>query len=270
MRARVAVLVGVAAMFAGRAGAADWEVGFLAGSAFPTYDERLSIRVPPIGSAPGIDVTGGDDFVLEANGGLVLGATVAWEFGGFFAIEGRVDSARVDLETTGTTYRFAVDVPGVPPVNATVAAGPGDIALERLFIYSGNLRLRTPGPVSFYASGGLSYLPSLRADSALPVRLDAGGLPLGDIRGSLALVAEPSESESRVGFNGGAGLRVSLGSALAVFAEARVFVFDSYDLRFDVEGSPELRLLDSAVQSLPPIRFDPILYNIAGGLIVRF
>lgn len=252
--------------------AADWELALLLGSAFPTYDERLSIRVPRLGSVPGIEVSGGDDFVLEADGGLVVGGTVAVEFGGFFAVEGRVDSARVDLLTTGTSYQFAVSAPGLPPFTASVAAGPGTIALDRLFIYSGNVRLRTPGPVSVYASGGFSYLSRLRADSALPLEVEGAAILVPELRGSLALVAEPSGSNSRVGFNGGAGLRVGLGGpvAVALFADARVFVFDSYDLQFEVQDTTGLALPDAAFRELPPIRFEPILVNVAGGVTVRF
>jgi hypothetical protein len=271
---RASILCGLASLFVlacPRPAAADWELALLVGSAFPTYDERLQVRVSGIGTARGITVTPSGDFVFEADGGLAFGAALAWEVGGFFAIEGRLDTAGVELVTPGVEYQVAVNVPPLPPLSGSLQAGPGEVPLERLIIWSANLRLRTPGPVSIYGSGGISFLPRLRSSRGLPLQVSVNGLPGATyLRGELNLEAEPGESESRVGVNGGAGLRVRIGGPVSLFVDARVFAFKEHELRFDLDSDAGFLVLNDLVDALPPVRFDPLLYNVNGGIVFTF
>jgi hypothetical protein len=252
---------------------ADWDLTLLAGMAFPTYDERLTVRVPSIGSVPGLVVSADRDLVLRADGGLTFGGALAWEFAGIVALEARVDTAEVQFETDGVEYALSIDGGGaIPPISATLTVGAGAFDLERLTVVSGNLRVRTPGAISLFASGGASYLLKLEAKNAVPLQLRFPGLPaVPPIDGALALVAEPDEGESRFGFNAGGGLRLGLGGPVALVAEARLFVFKQYELRLDAEASDAgLRFIGELADRLPAVRFDPILYSVSGGLVFSF
>lgn len=239
------------------------DLSFYGGQALPRYEESIRFA-PALPQLPGYEVTASDALALDAAGGPVFGGAIALEFG-FLALEGRVDTADVDLETAGVRIDLR---PVGRPIVASVSIGAGQIDLDRFVVYSANLRLRTPGPVSFFASGGISYLPSLSASGTLPVAASIVGLPGIGTSAGLRLEAEPSDADSRFGGNAGAGLRVTLAPHVALFGEARIFGFQEYDLRFVLDDS-DLAGLDEFVE-FPSVQFTPVYFHAAAGLTFAF
>ena len=76
----------------------------------------------------------------------------------------------------------------------------------------------------------------------------------------------PGQSDYRWGVNGGAGLRI--GGRVALVGEVRVFYFREYHLRFDAENGFDI--LDELLDSLPPVRFEPVFVNAQAGVTFRF
>ena len=72
---------------------AQVDLTIFVGSAYPVYDERLTLR-PSVPSLPGAEVTVSGSPEITANGGLVVGGALAFE-AGVLGIEGRIDSTAV-------------------------------------------------------------------------------------------------------------------------------------------------------------------------------
>jgi hypothetical protein len=242
------------------------DVTVFAGSAFPVLDGRLVLRAPSVPSLPGVDVTASRTPELRTDGGPVFGGAVAVELG-VLGIEGRLDATRVGFDAVGARYDLRSTGPPVPPLTGSVAIGDGRFDLRRLQLVSVNLRVRTPGFFGFMASGGVSYLPDIRITGSVPVDVQLVGLPvLPSLHPRLTLVATPDQSAHRWGVNGGAGIRV--GGKLALIAEARIFYFRSYNLRFVMDDP--LPFLNELVSSVDSIRFEPVILNGQVGLSYRF
>lgn len=236
------------------------------GVALPTYEQTIplsSFRVDRIEGRPA------GDLVVEGVRGPVFGAAFAVELAQVLAIEVRFDQARLDLETSGARFDLAATGPsGGPPITGTLTFGGGSLSLNPLSVWSVNLRLRTPGPVSFFASGGASLRPELNVDEPIPITLAAPGLLPEPLETRLRVRAEPEDAADRLGGNAGAGLRVAVGPRFAILAEARVFAFRTHQLRFDLR-TPLVDVGD-LTGALAPIRFEPVYVQVAGGLVVRF
>jgi hypothetical protein len=239
---------------------------FFLGRAYPVYDDRLTLRAS-VPSLPGVEVTSGDTLDIGTDGGLVFGGAVGFELG-ILAIEGRLDATEIGFDTTGAQYDLRATQPPFAGLTGNITIGAGRFDAERLYLLSGNVRLRTPGPVSFVASGGVSLLPDITISGSAPLSLAVLGIPvIPGFEPRLQLRAAPGESEHRFGVNGGAGLRIGAGR-LALMAEARVFYFREYELRFAVDDVPEL--VAPLLETLDPVRFDPLIVNAQIGLVVRF
>lgn len=244
---------------------ADWDLSLFGGRAFPTYDERLVIRLPAVPPVPGLEIDAFGTPELRADGGPVFGAALAREFG-VFAIEFRFDATDVALELNGVRY----DLRATPPVfgfsRGSITIGDSRFEADQLRLISVNARLRTPGPVSIVASGGLSYLPDFEVSGTVPVAFEAEGLGSVLAQPRLLLAVEPNQSNDRWGVNGGAGIRV--GGRVAVFAEARVFYFGDYDLTVAFDDAQPL--VNSLFEEIEPVRFRPLIANAVVGLVFRF
>ena len=243
-----------------RTAAADWDLSLFLGRAFPTFDERLTIRLPAAPPIPGLEITPRGTPEIGTDGGPVYGIALAGE-AGVIGIEGRLDVVDVDLDFTGAGYdlRFG---------NQTGSVTIGDALFEtdRLNLWSLNLRLRTPGPVSFVVSGGLSYLPSFDISGTVPVQVDVPGIGGTTAQPRLVLRVSPEESDNKIGVNAGAGLR--FGGRAGLFAEGRVFYFRSYELQADFDDAqPVVNLL---LDEIDPIDFRPVIGNVVVGLFFRF
>jgi hypothetical protein len=247
-----------------RVAAQGFDFTFFVGRAFPIYDERLTLR-PPAPSVPGVDITVEGTPLIEADGGPVVGGALAFEWG-VLGIEGRLDGTDVAFDLTGASYNLRGTQPPFEGVTARITISDGTFEADRIWIVSGNVRIRTPGPIALVASGGLSYLTDITVTGSIPLRVEVSGVPLPDLNPRLTLRAAPSQSEGRWGVNGGVGLR--LGGRVALMGEVRVFYFQDYDLRFGALNSGEI--LDEVLSGLAPIRFDPVFVNAQAGVTFRF
>jgi hypothetical protein len=249
----------------GRAAAQGIDVTFFLGRAFPTYDERLTLR-PPTPTVPGVDVTVVGSPLIEADGGPVFGGALAFEWG-ILGIEGRLDATDVGLELTGARYDLRGIQPPFEGLTARITVSDGRFDADRIMLLSANARLRTPGPVALVASGGLSYLPDITVTGTVPVRVEVPGIPTPPgFNPQLTLRAVPGQSEHRWGVNGGAGLRI--GGRVALMGEVRVFYFREHELRFEAVNG--LGIFDELLATLAPVRFDPVFVNAQAGVTFRF
>jgi hypothetical protein len=262
---RAACVVGVLLSSSGSAAAQGFDFTVFLGQAFPIYDERLTLR-PPTPSVPGVDVTVDGSPLVEADGGLVFGGALAFEWG-IFGIEGRLDATDVGLDLTGARYNLRGTLPPIEGLTASITISDGRFDADRIPLLSANVRLRTPGSVGLVVSGGLSYLPDIDVTGSVPIRVEAPGLPsLPAFAPTLTLRAAPGQSDHRWGVNGGAGLRI--GGRVALVGEVRVFYFREYELRFVAEDG--LEILEELLEGLAPIRFEPVFVNAQVGVTFRF
>ena len=267
-RAFVICLVALAALVAvpARARAGQMDLTLFLGRAYPVYDERLTIRPSPP-SLPGVNVTVSGDPVIRADGGLVIGGALAFEVG-VLGIEGRVDGTEVSLDFSGARYDLRATQPPFTGLTGSVTLGGGSFDVQRFYLLSGNVRLRTPGPIGIVVSGGLSLLPDLTTSGTVPVSLDIAGLSvLQGVAPRLRLRAAPGESGHRIGLNGGAGLRLG-GDRVALMAEIRGFYFRDYELRFELEDAPDF--VEELLDNLDAVRFQPIIVNAQAGVVFKF
>ncbi len=235
------------------------------GSAYPVDHERFTLR-PSTPSLPGADITANPTPELRAAGGLVVAGALAFELG-VLGIEGRWDSMSLGFDVDGGRYDIRATSGPLQGLTGAVTVGDGRLDAKRLNILSINARLRTPGPVGIYASGGFSVLPDVTIEGSVPLGVELVGVPVGGIAPRLRLDVAPGESNRRYGLNGGAGLRLG-SSRVALVGEVRVFYFKDYDLRFAVEDAPAIAA--DLIDRIAPVRFDPIIVNAQAGLAVRF
>lgn len=246
--------------------AGQMDLTLFLGRAYPIYDERLTIRLSQP-SLPGVDVTVTGDPVIRADGGLVLGGALGVELG-VIGVEARVDGTQVGFEFSGARYDLRATQPPFTGLSGALTLGNGRFDARRFYLLSGNVRLRTPGPISLVVSGGLSVLPDVTISGSVPVALDIAGLSV--LQGAaprLRLQAAPGETGHRIGVNGGAGLRLGR-DRVALMVEVRGFYFREYDLRFAVEDAPDF--VATLLESADAIRFRPVIVNGQAGLVFRF
>lgn len=235
------------------------------GRAYPIYDERLRFA-PSLPALPRTSVRESSPLEIETDGGAVFGGALAVEIG-VLAVEGRLDMTDVGFAVNGTRYDLVATAPAIVQIGSITIAD-GRFEAERLKLWSANVRLRTPGRIALVASGGLSYLPGITIQGALPVTVDAPGvLGPATVNASLRLVGTPAETEHQWGVNGGVGFRVG-GARVALLAEVRAFYFREFELRFASPEGPDL--LNTVLGGIDPIRFEPVIVNGQVGLVLRF
>jgi hypothetical protein len=240
------------------------DVTVFLGGAYPVYDERLTFRLATP-ALPGVDVDVDGSPAVAADGGLVFGGALTFEFG-VFGIEGRLDATDVGFDITGARFNLRGARPPFEGATGVITIGDGESDKERLYLLSINGRLRTPGTVGIFVSGGLSYLPQIEISGSVPVSVQIGGFPALDNE-ALRLSVVRGDAEDRWGFNGGGGIRIGAGR-VGFIAEARVFYFREFELNFSVDESfPQLNLF---LEGLDPVGFNPIIVNAQAGLLFRF
>ena len=248
------------------ADAGQMDVTLFVGRAYPVYDDRLTIR-PSSPSLPGVDVDVARDPIIRADGGLVLGGALAFEVG-VLGVEGRIDGTQIGFDLSGARYDLTATQPPFTGLTGSITIGDGRFDANRFYLLSGNVRLRTPGPIGLVVSGGVSLLPDVTISGSVPLTAQIAGLPsLPVIQPQLRLRVAPGESGQRVGVNGGAGLRIG-GGRLALMGEVRAFYFREYDLRFDVAGAPEF--VATFIESSDVVTFRPVIVNAQAGLVIKF
>jgi hypothetical protein len=158
-----------------RAEAQGFDLTFFVGRAFPTHDERLTLR-PSTPMVPGVDISVEGSPLIEAEGGPVFGGALAYEFG-VLGIEGRLDATDVGLAITGARYTLRGTRPPFDGLTASITVSDWSLDADRIPLVSVNARIRTPSSVALVASSGLSYLSSLSLTGSIPVRLQIPGVP---------------------------------------------------------------------------------------------
>ena len=248
------------------AAAQGFDVTFFVGKAFPTYDERLTLR-PSTPSVPG--ARGGHRRRIAAHrserrAGLRRRARLRV---GHSRCRGTARRNRSQPRPHWCPVQSARYPAAFEGLAARVTISDGTFDADRIGLLSANVRVQTPGPVALIASGGLSYLPDINVTGSLPLRVEVSGVPTPpDVNQRLTLRAAPGQSEDRWGVNGGVGLR--LGGRVALIGEVRVFYFQDYELRFTAENGSEI--LNELLAGLAPVRFDPVFVNAQAGVTFRF
>ena len=116
------------------AAAEGWELTVTAGKVFPLYNQTFEYDpgtlAPPI---PGATLEQRGVFTLDARGALALNLALARDLAPHVAIEGRLDTADVTVDTIGARYRLRVNLPApLPPLSTDVDLGTGNVDLEAL------------------------------------------------------------------------------------------------------------------------------------------
>jgi hypothetical protein len=270
------------AVFARDAAADGWEITVTAGKVFPLYNQTFEYDpgtlAPPI---PGATLEQRGVFTLDARGALALNFALARDLGRHVAVEARLDTADVTVDTIGARYRLRVNLPApLPPLSTDVDLGTGTVDLERLRPISLNLKLQTGDRVRVSVSGGASWLPEFQfvVNQAIGANLSGLGrnISLDVARIALQAQALPSASgQGRWGGNGGLALGVRAGRAVFV-AEGRYFRFQKQTLQW---GQPETagvlpaipeELVRQIESRLEPVVFNPAFFHASLGVAVRF
>jgi opacity protein-like surface antigen len=261
------------------------------GQSFPGYSQTFTYDPGPVSvPIPGLVITQSGGFTFEGSGGLVVSGGVTLYFGGIIGIEGRYDTVRVGIDTTAPSYDVSVTLPGIPqPVTASLDLGQGTVDVTSLKPWSLNLKLRTPGSVRFFASGGISHLPSFEFTVDQRIGLGVTGLNVitrlatiasVGISGALTPVGGLDDGgvvqgPSRWGGNLGGGLQFSLGKNVTLIAEGRYFYFPSQTFEWTVStdrtlSSIEQTLLDATLARIPQVEFKPQFFQVTGGITISF
>jgi len=279
---RLLLATGLFALFARGAAAEGWEVTVTAGKVFPLYNQTFEYDpgalLPPI---PGATLEQRGVFTLDARGALALNLALARDLGRHAAVEARLDTADVSVDTIGARYRLRVNLPApLPPLSTDVDLGTGNVDLTRLRPVSLNLKLQTGERVRVAVSGGGSWLPEFEfvVNETIGASLAGLGrnLSLDVARLALRAQALPSESgQGRWGGNAGLALEMRAGRAVLV-AEGRYFRFQKQTLQWGhVETSGALpaipeNLVRQIESRLEPVVFNPAFFHASLGLAVRF
>lgn len=277
-RPAAALLVSFGAS-ASAARAEPWELVLRAGPALPSYEQSLRYE-PALPSLPrGVSVRQSGAFELKAGGGLALGAALARSLGRYVAVEVRLDSAGIEVASSGARFEVSVALPPpLPTLSSRLELDAGRIEVDRLTPLSLNLRLRTPGASGVALSAGASYLPRAGLSVVQPVGLGVTGLAGGQLQvATLALRADSRAlgGSGGLGANLGASLRASPRAGLGLELEGRVFVFGTRELSWSAEGplpssALERQLLQALLERLPPVRFRPTFFQLSLGLSIAF
>jgi len=283
-RVRMTVLALALATCARAAAAEGWEVTLSAGKVFPFYNQAFAYDPGPLQSPiAGVTLEQRGVFTLDARGGLALNLAVARALGPHAAIEARLDTADVSVDTIGARYHLRASLPApLPPLSTDVDLGTGTVDLERLRPLSLNLRLGAGSRPRAALSAGVSWLPALRftvnqgIGIGLP-SLSGTRLALDVATVSLRAEALPSErGQGRFGGNGALSIGVPLGRRATLVLDGRYFRFQKQTLhwgRAQTSGAlPAVQesLVRQVESRLEPVVFNPTFFHTSLGLALGF
>ena len=228
---RVACAVIVVLAGSGRADAQGRDVTFFVGRAFPTYDERLTLR-PPTPRCRAWTSPSTDRRYSRRTAGRCS------------AVRSRSSGASSASKDGSTPPRWAAHRPVLGTISAarhrrstgSRPASRGGWAVRRQSHRAPVGERENPHA----GSGGPRRVrrPQLSSDvtvtGSVPIRVEIPGIPAPRFRSNAHARAVPGQSDDRWGVNGGAGLRI--GGRVAVMGEVRVFYFPEYELRFERRG----------------------------------
>jgi hypothetical protein len=279
-------VLAVLALAAGARGAAaeGWTVAVSGGKVFPFYDQAFEYDPGALASPiPGATLEQRGVFMLDARGGLALNVALARDLGRAVALEARLDTADVSVNTTGARYRLRATLPApLPPLSTDVDLGTGEVDLERLRPLSLNLKVQGGDRTRVAVSGGASWLPAFRfaVDQTIGVGLpglDGGRLSLGVARAVLRAEALPSDrGQGRLGGNVGLTIEQAVGAHAALILDGRYFRFAKQTLHWGraTTSGPLPAIQESLVRQiesrLEPVVFNPTFFHASLGLALRF
>jgi hypothetical protein len=280
---RIAIVTTALSLLSPLVSASSLELAGWVGPTFPFYDQTFRydpglVTVP----IPGVTVRQEGSFAFHGRGGLALGGGVTWYIVPVLGIEGRLDTADVKIQPEGGVFNVSADLPApLPDLSTQVSVGSGVVNVRRATPFSANLKLRTPGPVAFMVSGGLSYLPALELVLTQRVGLGVTGLGLGTNEVTVATLGLRAETrpegpeEGHLGLNAGAGLQFSIGGKLRLFADGRFFYFKEQTLVWSRADTGTLSPLEEALlreveSRLEPVEFRPTFFQATAGLAITF
>jgi hypothetical protein len=264
------LLVLIPGLLARPSGAGELEVAVQAGRSLPFYSQ--SFALDPGGLVPsGYPVEASGGFDLELGGGLTVSGALTWRFSDSLGLEARVDSAEVELEVTGgrVTADLGDLIPGLPsiPVSGDLT---GETRIDRLTPVSLNLQFVAGESVRFVASGGVSYIPATTVAATVRLRLGIDDIPgLPPLTLPAVAVSAAATLDGGFGGNLGLGLRVPLGSHVALLFDARAFGFPRRELQWG-SGSGGSLVEDALAEALDPIEFQYGYFQATGGLAFTF
>ncbi len=261
------------------ADAAEFELTGYAGYTFPFYKQTFTYDPGPVTvPIPGVTVDQGGSFALEASGAPAFAGGAAFYLTGGLALEVRYDRADMTVDTKASSYTVRVGLPPpLEPVVADLALAQGTADLKAAAPFSINLKLRTPGSVRFFLSGGASHLGDLEFTVQQTVGLGviAFDIPHDNVKVGTIGVKGTAVAESSWGGNVGLGLQIPIGEHGAFVVEGRGFYFPKRKVEWapvvDRALSPiELALLARLQERLPPVEFEPWWVQATAGFAIRF
>jgi len=261
------------------AGAAEFELAGYAGYTFPFYKQTFQYNPGPVSvPIPGVTVDQGGSFALEASGGPAFAGGATFYLTGGLGLEVRYDHADVTVDTKASTYTVRVGLPApLSPVVADLALAQGTADLKAAAPFSINLKLRTPGSVRFFLSGGVSHLGDLEFTVQQQVGLGviAFDLQESSVHVGTIGVRGTAAATSSWGGNLGLGLQIPIGKHGALVVEGRGFYFPKRTVTWEpVVDRPlsaiELVLLQRLQDALPPVEFEPWWAQATAGFAIRF
>jgi hypothetical protein len=259
--------------------AAEFEVAGYAGYTFPFYKQTFTYNPGPVSvPIPGVTVDQNGSFALEASGGPAFAGGATFYLTGGLGLEVRYDHADVTVDTKASTYTVRVGLPApLDPVVADLALAQGTADLKAAAPFSLNLKLRTPGSVRFYLSGGASHLGDLEFTVQQTVGLGVVkiNVPGSTLNVSTIKVQGKAVTQSSWGGNLGLGLQIKIGEHAALVLEGRGFYFPKRKVEWEpVVDRPlsaiELVLLQRLQNALPAVEFEPWWAQATVGFAVRF
>jgi hypothetical protein len=261
------------------AGAAEFELTGYAGYTFPFYSQTFKYDPGPVTvPIPGVTVDQGGSFVLEASGAPAFAGGATFYLTGGLGLEVRYDRADMTVDTKASSYTVRVGLPApLAPVVADLALTQGTADLKAAAPFSINLKLRTPGSVRFYLSGGASHLGDIEFTTEQTVGLGviAFDIPNSNVKVGTIGVKGTAVAESSWGGNLGLGLQFMIGKHGAFVVEGRGFYFPKRQVAWQpVVDRPlsaiELALLARLQERLPPVEFEPWWVQATAGFAIRF
>jgi hypothetical protein len=261
------------------AGAAELEVTGYAGYTFPFYSQTFRYDPGPVTvPIPGVTVDQGGSFALEASGAPAFAGGAAFYLTGGLALEVRYDHADMTVDTKASSYTVRLGLPApLEPFVIDVAVAQGTADLKAAAPFSLNLKLRTPGSVRFFLSGGASHLGDLEFTVQQEVGLGVTvfNLQKNNLQVSKIGVKGTAVAESSWGGNLGLGLQIPIGRHGALVVEGRGFYFPKRKVDWEpVVDRPlsaiELALLARLQERLPAVEFEPWWVQATAGFAVRF
>jgi len=270
--------------FARGAAAEGWELTASAGKVFPFYDQTFEYDPGALASPiPGATLEQRGVFRLDARGGLALNLALARDLGRHAALEARLDTADVSVNTIGARYHLRANLPApLPPLSTDVDLGTGTVDLERLRPLSLDLKLQGGRRARVAVSAGASWLPGFRLVVSQAIGIGLPGLTGSRLALDVAQVgltaeALPSErGQGRFGGNAALSIGVPLGGRVTLVLDGRYFRFQKQTLQWGrAQTSSALPAVQESLvrqveSRLEPVVFNPTFFHTSLGLALGF